>query len=176
MNSQKAHQKQTNKRKTTNIRDAPGEMSRVVVAVRDHPPTPITPSPDRSFSSPSERRRRRVYPSSSSSSSSRACSKSHPHAPQKKKRLVRERGALSTASNARAESAFANMRSGSGDTIDRSRFEKNGSGLSLSRRNHARSIDRDSLRLCPHPLDARSIDGISNFHFDRVWTRFDRWK
>ena len=92
----------------------------------------------------------------------RARSKSHhPHAPQKKKRLVRERGALSTASNARAESAFANMRSAWGIrlTVHNSRKWV----WTFACKAQSREIDRSRFApsLCPRPLDARSIDGIS---------------
>ena len=101
-------------------------------------------------------------PSSSSSSRARARSKSHhPHAPQKKKRLVRERGALSTASNARAESAFANMRSAWGIRLTVHNSTK--WVWTFACKAQSREIDRSRFApsLCPRPLDARSIDGIS---------------
>jgi hypothetical protein len=171
MNRQKTTKSRTNKTKNNKH---PRRAGRDVARGPSSRPSPDADHPvPRSIVFLSIETSSRVPPVPSSSSRARARSKSHhPHAPQKKKRLVRERGALSTASNARAESAFAKMRSAWGIrlTVHNSRKWV----WTFAFKAQSREIDR--TRFAPSVSSSTRWIDRWNFHFDRVWTRFDRWK
>lgn len=138
-------------------------MSRVVRR-RDHPPTLITPSPDRSFSSPSiGTSSSPVPPVPSSSSSSRARAfKVTPPTRTSKEETTRSRARRTVDGLERARRfSFCENAFGLGDTIDRSQFEKMGLDFRFQGAiTRDRSIAIRSVCVLIHSMD-RSIDGIS---------------
>lgn len=113
-------------------------------------------------------------PSSSSSSRARAF-KVTPPTRTSKEETTRSRARRTVDGLERARRvSFCEHAFGLGDTIDRSQFDKMGldfrfqSAITRDRSIAIRSVSVSSSTRC-------SIDRW-NFHFDRVWTRFDRWK
>jgi hypothetical protein len=170
MNRQKTTKSRTNKTKNNKH---PRRAGRDVARGPSSRPSPDADHPvPRSIVFLSIETSSRVPPVPSSSSRARAF-KVTPPTRTSKEETTRSRARRTVDGlDARAESAFAKMRSAWGIrlTVHNSRKWV----WTFAFKAQSREIDR--TRFAPSVSSSTRWIDRWNFHFDRVWTRFDRWK